>query len=242
MELKGTGALVTGASQGLGAALSRELARRGARVVLVARGGDALEGAASRIRREGGEAHAIVADVGDKDSIHRIAGAAAALVGPIDVLVNNASTLGPVPLPYLLDTECEDLERVLAVNLVGPFRLTKAVAGSMALRGRGVIVNVTSDASAVGYPRWGAYGVSKAALDQLGRVWAAELEGTGVRVVTIDPGEMNTAMHRAAMPDANAEAFADPEAIAARIVAMIARAESVPNGKRVEIAGGWSSP
>ena len=81
----------------------------------------------------------------------------------------------PTPLRLLLDTECEDLERVLAVNLVGPFRLTKALAGSMVLRGAGLVVHVTSDAATEAYPRWGAYGVSKAALDHLGRVWAAEL-------------------------------------------------------------------
>src|SRR4029077_18551738 len=118
----------------------------------------------AQIKESGGEAHALAEDVGDKGAIHRIAGAASALVGPIDLLVHNASTLGPVPLRLLLDTDCEDLERALAVNLVGPFRLTKAIAGGMALRGRGVVVHVSSDAATSAYPRWGAYGVSKAAL------------------------------------------------------------------------------
>jgi NAD(P)-dependent dehydrogenase (short-subunit alcohol dehydrogenase family) len=229
-------ALITGASRGLGAALARELARRGTRVVLVAREREPLEAVARAIVEAGGEAHALPADVGDKNAIHAIAGAAAALVGPVDVLVHNASTLGKTPLPLLLDTECEDLERVLAVNLVGPFRLTKALAGSMALRRRGLVVHVSSDAAVSAYPGWGAYGVSKAALDHLGRSWAAELEGTGVRVLTVDPGEMNTRMHADAIPDADPATLADPADVARRIADMIARAGSLPSGGRVEAA------
>ena len=167
---------------------------------------------------------------------YALAGAAAALVGPIDLLVHNASTLGKTPLPLLLDTDCEDLERVLAVNLVGPFRLTKAVAGSMALRRRGLIVHVSSDAAVNAYPGWGAYGVSKAALDHLGRSWAAELEGTGVRVLDVDPGEMNTRMHAEAIPDADPATLADPAVVAARIADLIVHAERVPSGARVEAA------
>ena len=165
MKIQGTGTLITGGSRGLGAALAKELARRGARVVMVARGADELDAVVGEIRDAGGEAHGLAADVGDKQAIYSIAGAAADLVGPIDLLVHNASSLGPTPLPLLLDTACEDLEAVLAVNLIGPFRLTKAVAGSMALRGRGLVLHITSDAGAVAYPRWGAYGISKAALE-----------------------------------------------------------------------------
>src|SRR3984957_2628541 len=159
MDLRGKGAIVTGGSRGLGAALGAALAARGARVVLVARDRGPLEETALRIRAAGGEAHALAEDVGDKTATHRIAGAAAALVGRIDLLVHNASTLGPVPLRLLLDTEGEDLERVLAVNLVGPFRLTRAIAGPMVLHGSGVVVHVSSDAATSAYPRWGAYGV-----------------------------------------------------------------------------------
>lgn len=229
-------AVVTGASRGLGAALGRELARRGVKVVLVAREREPLEAVAQAIVAEGGEAHALPADVGDKRAVYAIAGAAAALVGPIDLLVHNASTLGKTPLPVLLDTECEDLERVLEVNLIGPFRLTKAIAGSMAMRRRGLVVHVTSDASVSAYPGWGAYGVSKAALDHLGRSWAAELEGTGVRVISVDPGEMNTRMHAEAMPDADPATLADPAEVAAKIAAMIAHAGEIANGSRLEAA------
>src|SRR6185436_13383677 len=173
MDLSNKAVLVTGGSKGLGAALARTFAGRGARVVVAARSGDELEAVAADIRSRGGVAHAVTADVGDKESIYPLAGTAAALVGPIDVLVHNASTLGPTPLRLLLDTECEDLERMLAVNVVGPFRLSKVIAGSMALRGSDVVVNVSSDASINAYSTWGAYSVSKAALDHLGRLWAA---------------------------------------------------------------------
>jgi NAD(P)-dependent dehydrogenase (short-subunit alcohol dehydrogenase family) len=238
MEIRGLATLITGGSRGLGAALGRVLARRGARVVLIARGARDLDAVVDEIRTAGGEAHAVVADVGDKNAVHPIAGAAAALVGPVDLLVHNASSLGPTPLPLLLDTACEDLERVLAANLIGPFRLTKAIAGSMALRGRGLVVHVTSDAGVVPYPRWGAYGVSKAALDHLGRIWAEELEDTGVKFLTIDPGEMDTAMHALAMPDADRSALARPEDVAARITAIIASSETIGSGSRIEASAG----
>jgi NAD(P)-dependent dehydrogenase (short-subunit alcohol dehydrogenase family) len=247
MQLRGTSSLITGGSQGLGLALGKALARQGSRVVLVARGPAPLHAAVAAIRAAGGEAHAIVADVADKDAVHAIAGQAAALVGaPIDVLVNNASTLGPVPLRLLLDTECEDLERVLAVNLVGPFRLTKALAGPMVLRGRGLVVNVSSDAAVEAYQRWGAYGASKAALDHLTRTFAAELGGTGVRFLAVDPGEMDTRMHADAIPDADRSTLADPARVADRIVSLIAgeALATPPSGARVAVsapaAGGVS--
>jgi NAD(P)-dependent dehydrogenase (short-subunit alcohol dehydrogenase family) len=242
MQVRGTAAMVTGASRGLGAALARTLAREGARVALVARGRDELERVAAEIRAAGGDAHALAGDVGDKEQIHRLAGAAAALVGPVDLVVHNASTLGRTPLPLLLDTDCEELERVLAVNLVGPFRLTKALAGSMALRGAGLVLHVSSDASLTAYPGWGAYGVSKAALDHLGRIWAAELEGSGVRFLTVDPGEMDTEMHAQAMPEADRSGLARPEAVAETILHMIRAADSIRSGARLETSAWAASP
>lgn len=233
--------MVTGASRGLGEALALELARAGARLVLVGRSRLALEQVVRRIREQGGEAHALAADLGDKASIYPLAGAASALVGPIDLLLHNASELGPTPLRLLLDTECEDLERVLAVNLVGPFRLTKIIAGSMALRRTGTIVHLSSDASVNAYERWGAYSVSKAALDHLARIWAAELGGHGVRSFSVDPGEMDTRMHADAMPDADPSTLARPAQVASRIVRLI-RSELTPNGARLEVARGEGSP
>jgi NAD(P)-dependent dehydrogenase (short-subunit alcohol dehydrogenase family) len=236
MEVAGKGVLITGGSQGLGAALARVLARRGARLVVTARRQEPLDDLVRSLRAQGADIHALAADVGDKQAVYPLAGAAAALVGPIDLLIHNASTLGPVPLPLLLDTECEDLEGVLAVNLIGPFRLTKAVAGSMVVRRSGLVLQITSDASTGAYPSWGAYGVSKAALDHLGRIWAAELEGTGVRFLTVDPGEMDTQMHADAMPEANRSTLAKPADVALRIAELIRRAESFPSGSRLEIA------
>ncbi len=240
MDLRGAGVVVTGGSRGLGAALGEALASKGARVVLVAREKGALDEAVARVaagRGDGGgarEVHAIAEDIGDKAAIHRIAGAAAALVGPIDLLVHNASTLGPVPLRLLLDTDCEDVERALAVNFLGPFRLTKAIAGAMVLRGRGVVVHVSSDAAVNAYARWGAYGASKAALDHLNRTWGAELDGTGVRFLSVDPGEMRTRMHADATPEADPSTLADPADVARRIVAIVERAETLANGARLE--------
>ncbi len=226
-SIAGQNVMVTGGSRGLGRALGE-----------VARHADELADTVAAIRAAGGEAHAVVADVAARDATHAIAGQAAAAVGPIDVLVNNASTLGPVPLRLLLDTDCEDLERALAVNLVGPFRLTKAVAGPMVLRGRGTIINVTSDAATEAYERWGAYGASKAALEQLGRVWAAELAGTGVRVLNVDPGEMDTRMHADAIPDANRAELADPPRVAAEIVALLEADPGPTSGARIAIRTG----
>jgi NAD(P)-dependent dehydrogenase (short-subunit alcohol dehydrogenase family) len=186
------------------------------------------------VRESGGEAFAICGDVGAKEDIHRIAGAAAGLIGPIDLLIHNASTLGPVPLRPLLDMECEDFERVLQVNLLGPFRLSKAVAGNMALRERGAIVHISSDASTAAYPTWGAYGVSKAALDHLARCFASEFESTGVKFLSIDPGEMDTAMHADAIPDADKSTLARAADVAKRIVSIVERIEQVANGSRIQ--------
>ena len=233
MNLTDKSALVTGASRGLGRALSEQLAAADARVVMVARSEAELERAAAAARARGGEVHALTADLGRKADIHPLAGSAAALIGPIDLLVHNASALGPTPLRLLLDTECEDFEQVLATNLLGPFRLSKVIAGSMALRGTGTIVHVSSDAAVNAYERWGAYSVSKAALDHLSRLWAVELAARGVRVLSIDPGEMDTDMHRAALPDADPTQLARPELVAARILELLGD-ERILTGRRLE--------
>lgn len=233
MELTGKSALITGASRGLGRALAEQLAAAGARVVLVARSEADLAEVVTAIRSSGGEAHALVYDVSRKEDVYPLAGAAAALVGPIDLLIHNASSLGPTPLRLLLDTECEALSAVLETNLVGPFRLSRAIGGSMALRKTGTIVHISSDASVNAYERWGAYSVSKAALDHLSRLWAVELAERGVRVLSVDPGEMDTEMHRQALPDADPASLARPEHVALRIVELL-RDSGVPSGSRVE--------
>jgi NAD(P)-dependent dehydrogenase (short-subunit alcohol dehydrogenase family) len=228
-------ALITGASRGLGRALAEELAARGWSVVLVAREPGPLGDVVAGIRARGGVAHAVTGDISDKDAIHRIAGQAQALAGEIGLLVHNASTLGPVPLRLLLDTECEDLAQVLETNVIGPFRLTKVIAGAMALRGAGTIVHISSDAAVEAYSRWGAYGISKAAQDHLSRVLAAELDGTGVRVLAVDPGEMDTRMHADAVPDADRASLQRPAEVAKRLVALVE--SNVASGARIALPG-----
>src|SRR5262245_39448862 len=142
MKINNASVLITGGSRGLGRALGKALASEGARVVLVARGAQELNEAVAEIRGAGGEAYGISADIGDKTTIYAIAGEAAAMVGPIDILIQNASTLGPVPLRPLLDTDCEDLEQTFDVNVLGPFRLAKVIVGSMALRGAGLVLGI----------------------------------------------------------------------------------------------------
>ncbi|HEY4241593.1 MAG TPA: SDR family oxidoreductase [Kofleriaceae bacterium] len=237
MNIQGQGALVTGASRGLGRALAERLAADGARVALVARDSGALADVVAGIRARGGDAHAIAGDIADQQQTYAIAGQAQGLVGELSILVHNASSLGPTPLRLLLDTECEDLAAVLEANLVGPFRLTKILAGAMAIRGAGTIVHISSDAAVEPYPRWGAYGVSKAAQDHLSRILAAELDGTGVRVLAVDPGEMDTVMHAAAIPDADPATLAKPAEVAAAIVAMIRDdGARTPTGARLSAA------
>jgi NAD(P)-dependent dehydrogenase (short-subunit alcohol dehydrogenase family) len=247
MNVTGQGVLVTGASRGLGRALAEQLAAKGAKLALVSREAGPLDDVVATIRAKGGTAHAIPADISDKTAVHKIAGQAHGLVGDIGIAIHNASTLGPTPLRLLLDTECEDLVHVLETNLIGPFRLTKILAGAMALRGAGTIVHISSDASVEPYPRWGAYGISKAAQDHLSRILAAELDGIGVRILNVDPGEMDTVMHAAAMPEADRATLQRPTEVAARIIDMIeddARAKSgarlaAPSWQlRSEIGGG----
>jgi NAD(P)-dependent dehydrogenase (short-subunit alcohol dehydrogenase family) len=240
-DLNSKSILITGGSQGLGKALAISLSSRGANVALVAREKSKLDEAVNEIRRAGGKAFQIAADVGEKESIYPIIAQAAALAGPIDILVNNASTLGPVPLRLIPDTDCEDFERALQVNTLGPFRLIKAVVGSMILRRTGVIVNISSDAAVEAYPSWGVYGASKAALDHLTRIAALELADTGIRLFSIDPGEMDTRMHADAMPDADPASLPSPGVVAEKITSIIQHCDFIETGARL-VAPDWKVP
>src|SRR5215211_454813 len=202
---------ITGGTSGLGLAFVRELSKRGARVAFVARTRERVE----QVMRENPGVHGIVADVSDKNDIYPIAIQITGELGGLDVLINNASDLGPTPLRLLADTECEDLERALATNVLGPFRLTRALLGALAAsarEGRGaVVLNVSSDAAVNAYPRWGAYGASKAALRHLSATWDAELAPDGVRFLSIDPGDMDTPLHAIAVPDADPATLKRPQ-------------------------------
>jgi NAD(P)-dependent dehydrogenase (short-subunit alcohol dehydrogenase family) len=237
-DFNGKSVLITGGSRGLGRGLAQRLSAEGAKVALVARHPEELDEVVREIRKRGGIAFGIVADVGDKQSVYPIVGQAAALAGPVDVLINNASSLGPVPLRLIPDSDCEDFEQALQVNTIGPFRLIKAVVGSMVLRQTGVIVNISSDAALEAYPSWGVYGASKAALDHLTRIAAAEMADTSVRFLSVDPGEMDTRMHAEAMPDADPASLQSPASVAEKIVAMIRVSDRIANGSRL-IASEW---
>ncbi|MER8375479.1 SDR family oxidoreductase [Mesorhizobium sp. M1406] len=217
IELQGLRVAVTGGTSGLGVALVRQLAAQGACVAFVARAAANV----ARIADETG-AHGIVGDVGKKEDIYLIALQVTAGLGGLDVLINNASSLGPVPLALLADTECEELETALAVNLVGAFRLTKALFGALAAsarEGRGVLViNISSDAAVNAYPGWGAYGASKAALAHLTAIWDEEAKADGIRLLALDPGDMDTPLHALAIPDADPATLKRPEQAAAEII------------------------
>jgi NAD(P)-dependent dehydrogenase (short-subunit alcohol dehydrogenase family) len=220
--LAGVRVAVTGGTSGLGLALVAELLARGAQVAFVARGRERVE----RVARDHAGAHGIVGDVSVKEDIHPIAIQILGELGGIDVLVNNASDLGPAPLKLLADTECEELERALATNVLGPFRLTKALLGGLSAaareRGRALVLNVSSDAAVNAYPTWGAYGASKAALRHMSDIWNEELGAEGVHFLSVDPGDMDTPLHALAVPEADTATLKRPEAAAREVADAIA--------------------
>ena len=191
-------ALVTGGSDGLGAALARFLAGRGYDLVLVARRAERLEAVRARLATLGTQVRIVPGDVSrpaDRDRIASVVGPSAGL----DLLVNNASELGPSPLPALLSYPPEELARVYATNVIAPIAIVRSFRSALA-RVPGRVVNISSDAAIGGYPGWGGYGASKAALDLVSRTLANELRADGISVVSVDPGDLRTAMHQAAFP------------------------------------------
>ncbi len=233
-NLNGMICLVTGASRGLGRALASAFARHGANLVINSRPASAsgLAETERLVQAAGAKVLRVAADISQRADVERLAGEALARFGKVDVLVNNASALGPTPMPYLIDYPIEDFETVLRTNLTGPFMLTRALVGQMLERGSGSIINISSDAGVVGYPTWGAYGVSKAALDQLTRTWAAELDGTGVRANSVDPGDMDTAMKRASEPNGDSAQWARPEDVTPVFVYLASDQAAGINGQR----------
>jgi NAD(P)-dependent dehydrogenase (short-subunit alcohol dehydrogenase family) len=201
--------MITGASKGLGRALTLFFAREGYKLAICARGEKNLEEIKKEAQALGAEVLSAVADASVSKDVERFVAMAEAHFGRIDVLINNASILGPSPMPYLLDYPEEDFAEVLRVNSIGPFLVTRRVLPGMLQRNDGSVINVTSEAGGTGYAGWGAYGISKFALEGLTETWADEVSETGVRVNMVDPGEMNTEMHSLAVPDCDYE-LADP--------------------------------
>jgi NAD(P)-dependent dehydrogenase (short-subunit alcohol dehydrogenase family) len=232
--LDGLRIAITGGTSGLGLALVRAAHRAGARVAFVARTAQAVQ----LVAREHAGSTGIVGDVALKDDIHPIALQVLGGLGGLDILVNNASSLGRVPLAPLADTECEELEAALAANVLGPFRLTRALLGALrasAGEGRGgVVLNISSDAAVTAYPGWGAYGASKAALRHLSAIWNAELAGERIQVLSVDPGDMDTPLHAAAVPDADRSELKPPAVAAAEILEWLCA--HLPLGARTGIA------
>ena len=219
---------ITGGTSGLGLALLRQFAGAGASVAFVARDAARL----ARIAASLPGTHGFAGDVAKKDDIYPLATAIAGALGGLDLLINNASDLGPVPLALLADTDCEDLERALATNLIGPFRLTKALLGALAASARegrgGLVVNISSDAAVTPYPGWGAYGASKAALHHLSQIWNLELAEAGIQILSHDPGDMDTPLHALAVPEADPALLKSPEDSARELIAAIEAALSRP--------------
>ena len=236
-RLEGKYVLITGASQGLGRQLAIDFAREGASAVaIVARRADALEEVRDAIRQTAPDVQVLIinADLGSEQEVERVvASTLNEFGGRLDVLVNNASTIGPTPLPYLLDYPLEDFREVIETNLTAPFLLFKKALPAMIESG-GSIINVTSDAGRIGYPGWGAYGISKFGIEGMSATWAAELAESPVRVNWVDPGEMNTEMHRAAEPEEDATQWADPAEVTDVFIYLASDESRGVNGERFE--------
>jgi len=214
-------ALVTGGSRGLGLALAEALAERGWTIVLDARDGHALGEAEQAVRDRTAPGASVVAIAGDvTDGEHRRAlVAAAARRGGLDLVVNNASTLGATPLPNLAAYPLEELARVFEVNVVAPLALVQDALPLLRLSARPAVLNITSDASVEAYEGWGGYGSSKAALDQLSAVMA--VEEPSVLVWAVDPGDMRTQMHQDAFPGEDISDRPAPVDVVPRLVGLV---------------------
>ena len=224
-------ALITGASRGLGLALARALARGGWRLIIDARAPAALESA----RAELAQHTRVIAIAGDvTDAAHRGALAAAAReLGGIDAIVNNASTLGPSPQPALLDYPLDVLEQVYRTNVIAPLALLQDARSALLPGAR--ILNITSDAGVEAYPGWGGYGSSKAALEQLSAILAAEVDQ--LRVYWVDPGDMRTQMHQEAFPGEDISDRPPPEESVPGLLELIEGSRPSGRYRARELAG-----
>jgi NAD(P)-dependent dehydrogenase (short-subunit alcohol dehydrogenase family) len=227
-------AVVTGGSRGLGKAIARELVSRGVYTIIDGRDAAVLD-AAVRDLRAHGSVLGIAGDVADKEHAHALV-AAAREAGRLDLLVNNASTLGAVPLPRIEELSEATFDLTFHVNVFAPVHLMQHALRLMRRAdGPATIVNITSDAAVEAYPGWGGYGASKAALEHMSRVLATELEDAPVRVLVADPGDLDTQMHRDAIPDADPADLRDPAEPARALLHAIATMKAP--FERVRLAG-----
>lgn len=241
-RLQGKYALITGASQGLGRQLAITFASQGvAGIAIAARGVEGLNEVRERIHTVAPKTEVLVisADLTKQEDIERlVATTLNQFNGRLDVLVNNASSIGSSPMPYLLDYPLADFRSVIDTNLIAPFLLIKKALPAMIEHG-GSIINVTSDAGINGYPGWGAYGISKFGIEGMSQTWAAELKDSGVRINWVDPGDMNTAMHRAAEPDADPNQWADPADVTEVFVYLASDESQNVQGQRFQAQEEW---
>jgi NAD(P)-dependent dehydrogenase (short-subunit alcohol dehydrogenase family) len=218
-------ALITGASRGLGRALAAGLAREGFALIIDGRDAAALDLAAADIRAAGGDVTAVSGDV--TDAAHRAAlSRAAETAGRLDVLVNNAGTLGASPLPALADYPPDELRAAFEVNVIAPIALTQQLLPLLRANG-GAVLNITSDAAVQAYAGWGGYGAAKAALEQASNVLAAE--ELAIRVWWADPGDLRTDMHQQAFPGQDISDRPRPETVVPAFVRLIS--QRLPSGR-----------
>jgi NAD(P)-dependent dehydrogenase (short-subunit alcohol dehydrogenase family) len=231
-RLSGKVALVTGGSRGIGKAVAAAYAMEGAKVFICARNAADLANAIDDVRRTGGEILGLAGDVADPDHVRNIVDTALLHFGEIDVLVNNASLLGPrVPI---VDYPYSAWREVMRVNVDGPFLMTQAVLRTMLPRGAGSIINVSSGVGRVGKAQWGAYSSSKFAIEGFTQMLAEELSGTGIRVNALNPGATRTAMRAAAYPDENPLTLPRPEDLAPAFVYLACDESLTVTGKSLE--------
>ncbi|MEK3991134.1 MULTISPECIES: SDR family NAD(P)-dependent oxidoreductase [Robertmurraya] len=225
--------MITGASKGLGKALTLAFAKQRKRLSICARNMEALSKVKEEAEQLGAEVFAIKADISLPRDVERFVALTVERFGQIDVLINNASTLGLSPMPLLLDYPEDDFSTTLRVNVLGPFSLTKRVLIHMLLQNKGSVINITSEAGSTGYAGWGAYGVSKFAIEGLTETWADELRDTNIRINMVDPGEMNTEMHTLAVPDCDYP-LADPNDVVDVFLYLASDDSNNITGKRFE--------
>ncbi len=234
-RLKGKSALITGASQGLGRQLAIDFAREGAtKISIIGRRVEGLNEVCERIQEIAPQTEVldIAADLAQPEEIDRLVATKLREFGDrLDVLINNAAAIGPTPIPFLVDYPLEDLRYVLNTNLIAPFLMMQKLFPIMVQTG-GSIINVTSDTGVTGYPGWGAYSISKFALEGMSQVWAAELQGSWVRFNWVDPGDMDTTMHWASEPEADHSSWVDPAKVTDIFIYLAADESKGVSGQR----------